>query len=151
MQVQETILERWFAHLMEEYPGQTIGMLPDDKFRNPVGYTLRENLAIVVHELLSSMDLSAVRAALESIVRIRVVQDLTPDQPSAFVAVLKPILTASLPREEAAALDSRVDQLAVIASEEHARCRQRLSDIRVREQRRASGGAVALAQARRAL
>jgi len=153
MRTDQIILERWLASLLQDYPGQTVSLLTQDltkdKFRNPVGYTLRENLGVVLDQLrLAEMDIPTLRTALENIVRIRAVQDLSANQAVAFVFQLKPILQELLPAD-AASFNSRIEQLAEMASREFTHCREQLAEIRLRERRRTAGGALALARARR--
>jgi hypothetical protein len=148
MRADQIILEHWLARLLEDYPGRTVGLPTQDKFRNPVGYTLRESLATLVQQLLGAMDLPTVRIALESIVRIRTVQGLNANQAVGFVFSLKPILEESLPQAQAVSLNSRIDQLALMASQEYARCCEQLAKIRASERQRAMSGAAALARAR---
>jgi hypothetical protein len=148
MRTDQNILEPWLACLLEDYPGQTASFLLQDKFRNPVGYTLRENLATVLEQLLlPAMDISIIRTALENIVRIRAVQDLNESQAVGFVFQLKPILQELRPAD-AASFNSRIEHLSQIASQEFRRCREQVAEIRLRERRRTVGGVFAVAQAR---
>ena len=83
MQTKEAIAEQWFARVLRTYPTQTAHFLADEKdpFRNPVGTTFKQALGILLEELLLSMDHDKVAAALDSIMQIRAVQDITPGSP----------------------------------------------------------------------
>ena len=150
MRREEAILEKWFARTVEAYPGETVRFLvtETDQFRNPVGRSLRENLAVLLRELLGEMDPSCTRPALEAVVRVRAVQDLTASQAVGFIFLVRPILRELKPELDAALLNRKIDQLALMSFEEYVRCREQLSDIRVNESRRALAVPAALARAR---
>ena len=139
------MLDSWFARALECYSEETVRFLGAEKdpFRNPVGYTLRENLAVLLEQLLGGMEPEPVQAALANIVRIRAVQDLTASQALQFVFQLRPILRQFPTQANHDVLDARIDQLALWAFEEYARCRERLADIRINESRRGMGVAAA--------
>jgi hypothetical protein len=90
----KTILEKWVERTLATYPSQTLRFFESekDRFRNPVGHTLREGLARLLDQITGEMDLDQVRPALESIVRLRAVQDFTPSQAVGFVYLLRVIL-----------------------------------------------------------
>ena len=71
---------KWLERTLASYPSQTAGFLRNekDRFRNPVGNTLKEGLATLLDEITGEMDTAKIRPALESIVRLRAVQDFTP-------------------------------------------------------------------------
>jgi hypothetical protein len=88
------LLEKWLERTLATYPSQTLRFLQGekDRFRNPVGHTLREGLATLLDELTGEMDPARIGPALESIVRLRAVQDFTPSQAVGFVYLLREIL-----------------------------------------------------------
>jgi hypothetical protein len=139
------MLDRWLALALEFHSADTVRFLGKEKdpFRNPVGHTLRENLAVLLEQLLGSMEAEPAQAAVGNILRIRAVQDLTASQAVQFVFQLRPILRQFQPAADYEVLDGRIDQLALWAFEEYVRCRERLADIRIRESRRGMGVAVA--------
>ena len=139
------MLDLWFARTVECQSEETSRFLGAEKdpFRNPVGHTLRENLALLLGQVLGEMNPEPAQTALQNIVRIRAVQDLTARQAVQFVFQLRPILR-QFPRETSyEVLDARIDQLALWAFEEYVRCRERLADIRISESRRGMGVAAA--------
>ena len=142
------MLDRWLASALQCHSEETARFLEAEKdpFRNPVGHTLRENLAVLLDQVLGKLEPQRVQAALENIIRIRAVQELTPSQALQFVFQLRPILRQSLTDANHEALDARVDQLALWAFDEYARCRERIADLRISESRRGMG----LAAVRRA-
>lgn len=134
----EAILEQWVARTIESYPCQSTPFLlaEKDRFRNPVGYTLREGLAALLQQLLGEMDVEGIAPALDSVVRVRAVQDFSASEAVGFVFLLKPILRELAKEWESATLDQRVDQLALMAFDNYVSCREQLADIRVSESRR---------------
>jgi hypothetical protein len=134
----DAILERWFERTVQSYPGETSRFLRNDKdpFRNPVGHTLREGLAILLDEVLGKMDVSRTHAALEAIVRLRAVQDFTPGQAVAFVFQLKRIARQEAAGGELELFDSRVDEMALLAFDLYMKCREKLYEIKADEARR---------------
>ena len=90
----QVLLEKWLERTLATYPSQTLRFLKGekDRFRNPVGHTLREGLATLLDELTGEMDPAKIGPALESIVRLRAVQDFTPSQAVGFVYLLREII-----------------------------------------------------------
>lgn len=141
MSSSEAIVAQWFARAVESYPGLTQHFLAAerDQFRNPVGHILRESLAALVQQVLGDMDAERIAEALDPIVRIRAVQDFTPSQAVGFVFLLKPVLREHPPEQDAAMLDHRIDQLALVAFDNYMKCREQIAETRVNESRRTLG------------
>jgi hypothetical protein len=157
------IIQEWLARTARTYPEHMSRFLLQerDPFRNPVGHTLREGLPVLLDGLLGGADAATVESVLDGIVRIRAVQDFTPAQAVAFIFLLKPVIRDArsgpphpscapwkggeekgegvAPVEALAALDARVDELALLAFDLFMRCRERMSEIRVGEARRRVG------------
>ena len=150
MNGEAAILDQWFSRAVTTYPEETalfLGM-ETDRFRNPVGVNLRENLALLLRELLGGMDTAVLRPALEAVIRLRAVQEASVAEALAFIFQVRPLVRQALPGHDRESLDTRVDRLALLAFEEYVRCRERLSEIRLNESRRAMAVPVALARAR---
>lgn len=148
MDAQGVILDIWLKGSMEAYPAETARFLSgeDDPFRNPVGHTLKENLAILLRGLLEDRDPEESRPAIEAIVRLRAVQNMTVRQALGFIFLVRPILRARMPGYETAGIDAKVDLLAMTAFEEYVRCREQLAELRVNETRRAMALTIARSQ-----
>ena len=138
MSARSPILERWIAETIQSYPSAAVLFLSsqDDAFRNPVGHTLRQSLTCLFEQLQGSMDTSHAVPALDAIIRIRAVQDLTASQAVGFVFLLKPIVRELAPEHDQLLLGERVDQLALMAFDSYMRCREQLAEIRLSESRR---------------
>lgn len=130
----KAIAEQWFARVAETYPEQTARFLrqESDAFRNPVGSGLRDALTTLTEEVLGDMDASKIKAAIDTIIRVRAVQDFSPSEAVAFVFALKDVL-GSATRATAAEVHSRVDRLALAAFDTYMNCREQIAQIRVRE------------------
>jgi hypothetical protein len=157
--VRDRFVQEWLACTLRTYPAQTGHVLHDerDRFRHPVGYTLRAALGTLAAELLNDFDRSRVAAALDDVIRLRVVQEGDPDAVVGFVPlagqVIHAMAAAGSPAVEPARLDlfaARLDELGVLANEVQARCRAQIHAIAERAARR-SGFVPERMLARRAL
>jgi len=138
VQTKDAIAEQWLGRVLRTYPGQSAGFLAaeQDPFRNPVGHTFRQALAILLDELLLGMDAERVRAALDSIVQIRAVQDCTPAQALEFLFQLKPILRLQAPGPDLEQLHARIDEMALVAFDLYMKYRERTYAAKANEARR---------------
>jgi hypothetical protein len=143
----EEILERWLASTVAVYPSQTASFVTSesDRFRNPVGHVLRESLLCVVRELLEDMDQVRLQSAMETVIRVRAIQALTAVQAVGFVFQLRDILCSAETGLDSKTVTERIDKIALLAFDEYARCRERLSEIRLNEILRASAVSAAMA------
>ena len=139
------LLERWFDIVLETYPSDSSGFLKNKnrQFTNPVGYTIFQGLEDLLDELLQKreMDVEKVSSVLESIIRIRAVQDVTPSRALTFIFRLKNVLreelesAGSTPPEEIDALESRIDSMALISFDLFMKCREKIYDLKANELR----------------
>lgn len=138
MLTKEAIREQWLGRVLRTYPGQTAAFLAAEKdpFRNPVGHTFRQGLNILLDELLAGMDADRVRAALDSIVQIRAVEDSTPAHALEFLFQLKPILHDHAPAPDLELLSSRIDEMVLVALDLYVSYRERTFQARANEMRR---------------
>jgi hypothetical protein len=132
------ILEQWIARTMQSYPAAALPFLTgqDDPFRNPVGHTLRQSLTTLFEELQGSMDTGSIASALDAIIRIRAVQDLTASQAVGFLFLLKPLTRELAPEQDHEKLADRIDRLALMAFDKYMQCREQVAEIRLNERRR---------------
>lgn len=135
MSTADPILEQWIARTIQSYPSAAIAFLSgqEDPFRNPVGHTLRRSLTVLFEQLTGEMDTGCIAPALDAIVRIRAVQDLTASQAVGFVFLLKSVLRERGAECDRVALDERIDRLALMAFDKYMQCREKLSEIRAKE------------------
>jgi hypothetical protein len=126
----------WLERTVQMYPEQTAPVLlgREDRFRNPVGFALREGLPVLLDAVLGEAELDAARKALDGLLSILAVQEFSASQAVSFVFLLKPLLRERSGRDER--LERRVDELALMAFDAYTQCRERLLTLRVNEARR---------------
>jgi hypothetical protein len=141
------IVKKWFDAVVETYPNETSTFLKKQKaqFTNPVGYTLSEGLEHLFDALLRGMLPDTVARFLDSIIRIRAIQEFTPSEAVSFIFRLKKLIRQELSieilhqqgiDEELAAFDSAIDDLALYAFDLYMKCREKIYDIKANEARR---------------
>lgn len=146
----EAILAAWRALVFASYPEGAARLLrrAPDPFRNPLGQRIHDATAAVldaitgVHEPVGRRaDVQAgapgpLGEILDPLVRVAAVQGQPPSVALGFVFALKRALRDALgdalAPAEWAALDERVDGLALAAFDAYCRCREEVADIRVR-------------------
>ena len=137
------LVKRWFDIVMEPYPADTSGILKNQKkqFTNPVGYTISHGLENIFDKLIDEQgaDFEGMVPFLDSIVRIRAVQDLKPSQALSFVFHLRNAIREELASEakefcaEMATLESRIDAIALISFDIYVQCREKVYELKANE------------------
>ncbi len=138
-----TILKKWFNVVIETYPPETAVFLKKqkDRFANPVGSSILQGIEGIFESLLQGIDHEKVPTFLDNIIRIRAVQDFSPSQAIVFVFLLKKVIREELRKEirenglsgELLALESRIDDLALLAFDIFMQCREKIYDIKAME------------------
>ena len=136
MSADAAIVERWVERTLKSYPAEMLSFLggEQDPFSNPVGHTLRENLATLVHELLGTMDKDRIASALDGLVRMRAVQNFSPAEALHFVFDLRSVI-GEVSGAVSEPLQGRIDELALMAFDQYMACRERIFELRVNELR----------------
>jgi hypothetical protein len=140
------ILKKWFDAVADTYPDNTSSFLKKKKaqFTNPVGYNLAEGLEGLFEALLQGVILEKVSVFLDSIVRIRAIQEFAPSEAVAFIFQLKKIVRQEFGSgvlqqqrmvEELAAFDAAVDDLALYSFDIYMKCREKIYDLKANEAR----------------
>jgi len=143
-QKRDDIVGKWLVQTVEDYPDLTsrFFLQEDDRFRNPIGHALKEGIPLLVDQMIGDMDESKLVPALDSIVRIRAVQDCTVIQAVAFVFHLRKILRDVIPGEVQknsgglVPIESRIDRIALLAFDIFVQCREKMQQLKVNEMRR---------------
>ncbi|MFI5340367.1 MAG: RsbRD N-terminal domain-containing protein [Candidatus Methylomirabilales bacterium] len=140
------MIEAWLARILQTYPEHTGRFLSRerDPFRNPVGSTLKDALPVLFDGVLEGMDTPQVTPALDSIVRIRAVQDFTAGQAVAFLFLLKQVVREAVQGEVQkcpdgdglAAVEGKIDEMALLAFDLFMRCREKIYEIKANEAKR---------------
>jgi hypothetical protein len=139
------ILDRWLNLIVDSYPADTSRLLKQerDRFTNPVGYTISNEIVVLYEELFSEMRSNILSASLDSIIRITSIQDFAPSHSIAFIFYLKKAIRDELVDElkkeqlyeELLKVDSRIDELVLLATGVYAQCREKVYEIRMNEAR----------------
>jgi len=146
------IVKQWFDNVMNSYPPDTAQFYKGQKdpFANPVGAATRLGLSEVFNEILGNMDRNAIAASLDTIVRIRAIQNFTPSSALAFILELKKILRKTFQKEiknktfgnsdmdrleSWFMLEERIDQLGLIAFDVYMKCREKIYELKVSTER----------------
>jgi hypothetical protein len=136
------IVSGWFESLLASYPAETAKYLSGerDQFQNPVGRTIAPALDRIFDALVSDAGQDELQAPLDDIIRIRSVQDFTAAGAVSFVFDLKQVIRTELgerldngTRAELAALDLRIDRMALLAFDVFMECREQIYAIRAKE------------------
>jgi len=140
------IVKRWFDAVTEAYPDDTSRFLKKkkDQFTNPVGYTISEGIEHLFDALLQGMLQDKVSAFLDSIIRIRAIQDFTPSEAVAFIFRLKKVIRQELGDdilkqqgmlEALSTFDSAIDDLALYSFDIYMKCREKIYELKANEAR----------------
>ncbi len=147
IQRQEPLVRRWQEAILAEYGDATAARWRRlrDPFANPVGHALSQGLPLLFLETTRDGELSAsATSALEDILRIRSVQQLTPSRAVGFFAHLPEALRIELAAElatgayaaEALALQRRIERLQMAAFDIYVQFRDQVSRLRQNELKR---------------
>ena len=142
-QKKAAVLEKWRDLIVQTYPADASEFLKRDKdrFNNPVGYTIASGTEGIYDALLEGSASNVLSSTVDSIVKIRAVQDFSPSQAVAFVFLLKKAIREQLAAEmrenglssQLLAFESKIDELALLTFDSYMRCREKIHDIRVNE------------------
>ena len=144
-QKKSDIIKNWFDLTVRTYEPDTAQFLKSnkDQFTNPVGGMMRSSLNGLLDQLIHGMDHKSVSAHLDPIIRIRAAQNFTASNATAFILSLKKVLRDNLTKElrdsslaaEFIAIESRIDQLCLMAFDIYMQCREKIFQISANETR----------------
>lgn len=135
------ILALWIERTLDSYTSSGFFKRAKDPFANPVGVNITNGLTGLFDLLLANADQQAFLQPLDTVVRIRAVQEFTPSQALApFLElkwVVKQVFSAGKETRPLLAtlddLDCRIDRMALAAFDIYAACREQLYQNRVQE------------------
>jgi len=144
------IVKRWFHLILKTYPADTVGFLKKQKnqFSNPVGHTISHGIEELFEELLQGMNPVKISPILDTIIRIRAVQDFSPSQAIAFIFLLKKVIREELQREgsenriseDLSRLESRIDEMALLSFDIFMKCREKIYELKTNEMKNMTYG-----------
>ena len=142
-QNQKAILKRWFDLILETYPRETASLMRKDRnqFANPVGFMISQEIEVLFKGLLEGANPEGFSASLNSIIKLRSVQDLSPSQATGFIFLLKKAIGETIKSEgqeetiqdEWLRFHSKIDELALHAFDVYMDCREKICEIRVKK------------------
>jgi hypothetical protein len=142
----DAVVGRWLEGALAIYSADAARMFSREKdpFANPVGHRLRVGTRGIVDGLLNGNDHGEISSQLEEIIRVRAVQEMDPSCAVGFVFGLKDAIRAELGDElgtvavqqELFDLERGIDEIALVAFDIFARCRERLCELRINEVKR---------------
>jgi hypothetical protein len=137
------IVKKWFDLTAQTYATDTAEFLKSktDPFANPVGVSMLSSLDGLLDQLIHDMDPQRINSYLDPIIRIRAVQNFSPSQAVAFILSLKTTLRTSLKKElrdirnvtELSELESKIDQLSLMAFDIYMQCREKIYQLSANE------------------
>jgi hypothetical protein len=140
------ILSRWFNSILETYPADTKQFLrrKKDRFDNPVAHRITSGIEGIFSQILGEAKENDVSPFLDTVIRVRAVQDFIPSQAVAFVFDLKRIVREELGEairegqlsQELWSLDGEIDKLGLLALDIYMKCREEIYEVRVKEVKR---------------
>jgi hypothetical protein len=143
---QDAIGRLWLERTLQGYAKSTSRFLTEeqDRFLNPVGYAVKENLPVLYAALLLGRASDECGRALDAIIRVRAVQDFSASQAVSFIFYLKDVVRQELAGEgridpggsALAAFETRIDALALLAFDLFVRCREQICEIKANDVRR---------------
>jgi hypothetical protein len=146
MEKKPAILKKWFNAIADTYPGDTAGFLKKKKaqFTNPVGYNIAEGIEGLFDALLQGVIPGDVSTFLDTIIRIRAIQDFSPSEAVSFIFRLKKVVRQELGSEvlsgqgiadELTAFDLSIDDLALFSFDIYMKCREKIYELKANEAR----------------
>ena len=142
-QIEKAILKRWFDLILETYPAETANLMRKDRnqFTNPVGFTISREIEVLFKGLLEGANSEGFSASLNSIIKLRSVQDLSPSQAVGFIFLLKKAIEETVKKEiqkemtgdEWLRLQTKIDELALHAFDVYMDCREKICEIRIKK------------------
>jgi len=137
------VLDKWLNLILESYPAATSRFLKQekDRFANPTGYTISQEIEPIYEELLHGMNPDKLTACLDNIIKIRSVQDFPPSEAVAFIFLLKKAIREELASEiterqafkELLEFESKIDTITLLTLDIYMKCKEKIHQIRVNE------------------
>ncbi len=137
------ILKKWLGLILDTYPLDAHRLLKHQKdpFLNPVGSTISKEIEVLFDELIQGIDPERTSRSLDGIIRIRAIQDFAPAKAISFIYLLKKVVREESLKEareygfaeQLLGLESRLDEMALLAFDLYMRCREKMYEIRANE------------------
>ncbi|MDP2211356.1 MAG: RsbRD N-terminal domain-containing protein [Candidatus Aquicultor sp.] len=139
------ILKRWLDVISATYSGEAAAFIKGQKnqFTGPMGYTIQEGLEGLFDGLIDEAPFEEIAPFLESIIKIRAVQDFSPSQAVAFIFHLKKIISEEsqntsdtrgvVDTAALTAFELKIDTLALISFDLYMEARDKVYQLKTNE------------------
>jgi hypothetical protein len=137
------IVKRWTDLILDTYPAESALFFRNQKnrFSNPVGHIITQGAEDLFEEILQGIDSDRCSTFLDNVIRVRAIQDFTPSQAVSFIFLLKKVLRDKFETEiqehslaeELLVIESRIDDLALLAFDIFMKCREKIYEIKAME------------------
>ncbi len=144
-QKKNTIVKKWVEAIVDRYPRDAGKLFIDvkDQFANPFGHTLKTELPVIFDELIEPENPEVLTRSLESIIRIRAVQDHSPSEAAGFLFLIKDIVRneKDLPKDFTKILEfeTRIDRAVAGCFDIYMQMKLKIYEIKANEKRRTFG------------
>lgn len=138
--------EKWATLVLQTYPKETqkVWGRQKDQFQNPVGAAIIKATRDLFDQILDWQEPEKLAEGLDTLIRIRSVQDFSPSQAISFVFLLKKLLRdeffqsmkADGTLEDLLRFEAKVDNLAMMAFDVYSKSREKVFRLRVDEVKR---------------
>ena len=99
---QPKLVGKWIAAVISTYPAESANFFIDtkDAFANPVGNTIKRSILLLFNEVIKeTMDPIKVNEAMDPIIRLRAVQEMSPSKAISFMFTIKHLIRKELDRQ----------------------------------------------------
>jgi uncharacterized protein YerC len=138
-----SLMRRWFDLIIDNYPADSSHFLKKqkDRFLNPVGHTISQNINGLFDEILHEVESEKVYLYLNDIIKINAVQDFSPSKAISFIYLLKQVVRDELESdirknklsEELKSFETRIDNLTFLSFDIYMKFREMIFELRVNE------------------
>ena len=137
-QKKKKILNKWIELIADSHPAGSKLLEDKDQFTNPVGYILSSETSVLYDQFLADqLESDEAIVALNSIIRIRAVQDFPPSEAAGFVFLLKDIVRKESKEfretNDIRLIEDRIDRMACLAFDAYSHAREKINEIRINE------------------
>ncbi len=145
-QNKEQLLDQWFDLVVKTYPGLSgVFLKKQHKWGNPVGTNIREALGLLMDELVLPEASENLAPLLDTVVRIRTVQDYMPSEAVAILLFIKHVVrdqfkeqiaSGQIPVAELHGFENKVDTMMLIAFDIYTKCRNTVMQNKLEDYKR---------------
>lgn len=140
------LADKWVDAILGSYPEETRRVWKRGSgFNNPVGETITRCVGEFIDCLLAWDDAEAMARSLDSLIRIRSVQEFSPSQAISFVFLFKKVLRDAYFKEmekqgglaDMLRFEAKIDNMGMMAFDIYSKTREQIYAMRVEEVKRA--------------